>query len=100
MADEKIAVEFDPGFMRVSMEMWQKATDMKIPLHDDFKIHFMENRRALLAGFIKTGQAWMAVLQAMNSTSKADELDAVRAEVKAFVAWAEQGLAELAALRE
>jgi hypothetical protein len=82
------------------MEMWQKATDMKIPLHDDFKIHFMENRRTLLAGLIKTRQAWMAVLQAMTSTFQADELDVVRGEVKAFVDWVERGLAELAALRE
>jgi hypothetical protein len=37
MADEKIAVEFHPGIMRVSMELWQNATDTKTPLHDEIK---------------------------------------------------------------
>ncbi|MDT8840343.1 hypothetical protein ParKJ_23230 [Paraburkholderia fungorum] len=100
MADEKIAVEFDPGFMRVSMEMWQNATDMKIPLHDEFKIHFMQNRRSLLDGFVKTGKAWLMVLRSMKSTVQADELDGLCADVHAFVDWAERGLADLTALRD
>ena len=43
-----IVVEFDPDFMLVSMEMWRKSLDMQIPIADEFKIHFMENRRRLL----------------------------------------------------
>ncbi len=100
MADEKIAVEFDPGFMRVSMEMWRNATDMKIPLLDEFKIHFMQNRRSLLDGFVKTGKAWLMVLRTMTSTSQSDELDRLRTDVQAFVDWAERGLSDLAALRQ
>ncbi|CAE6843836.1 hypothetical protein R69658_06847 [Paraburkholderia aspalathi] len=100
MADEKLNVEFDPGFMRVSMDMWRSATDMTIPVLDTFKFHFMEQRQSLLMGFVKTGKAWLMVLATMTSTAQGSELDTLRAEVKVFAEWAERGLAELAARRD
>lgn len=96
--DAVFPVELDPSFIRVSMDMWRNATDMKIPLHDAFKIHFMERRKALLEGFEKTGKAWLAMLRAMKSTSNASELVALRADIEEFVRWAEDGLATLAHL--
>lgn len=35
------------------MTMWRDAVDMKIPVHDNFKIHFIEKRAALLENFTK-----------------------------------------------
>lgn len=96
--DAVFPVELDPSFIRVSMDMWRNATDMKIPLHDAFKIHFMERRKSLLEGFEKTGKAWLAMLRAMKSTSNASELVALRADIEEFVRWAEDGLATLAHL--
>lgn len=96
--DAAFPVELDPSFIRVSMDMWRDATDMKIPLHDAFKIHFMERRKSLLEGFEKTGKAWLSMLRAMKPTSNASELVALRADIEEFVRWAEDGLATLAHL--
>lgn len=100
MNEDKIPVELDPAILRVSMQMWRDATDLRMPVHDSFKVHFMENRRSLLFGFAKTGRAWQMMLRAMSAPGNAAELDALRAEVAAFVQWAEAGLAELQRLAE
>ncbi|MFM0608729.1 hypothetical protein PQR05_29785 [Paraburkholderia sediminicola] len=98
---ERLAVELDAEMMRVSMRTWRNATDMKMPIHDAFKIHFMRNRRGLLEGFAKTGGAWLNMLN-WSAVAQSNEaaLEALKAEVKEFVAWAEQGLAELDALKD
>lgn len=96
--DVAFPVELDPSFIRVSMDMWRKATDMQIPLHDAFKIHFMERRKSLLEGFEKTGKAWLAMLRGMKPTSNASELVALRTDIEEFVRWAEDGLETLARL--
>lgn len=96
--DAAFPVELAPSFIRASMDMWRNATDMKIPLHDAFKIHFMERRKSLLEGFEKTGKAWLAMLRAMKPTSNASELVALRADIEEFVRWADDGLATLAHL--
>ncbi|MDO8771976.1 MAG: hypothetical protein Q7K57_25375 [Burkholderiaceae bacterium] len=31
-------LDFDPAWLRTSMSMWRDATDLKVPLHDDFKV--------------------------------------------------------------
>lgn len=99
MKDKKIAVEFDPGFMREIMLLWRDSLDMKMPVHDKFKVHFIVHRRGILENYVKTGKAWSMFLNAMIATASADDLDELRAEVLAFVGWAENGLAELAALK-
>ena len=35
------------------MDMWRDVVDMKIPVHDNFKIHFIEQRASLLENFDK-----------------------------------------------
>ncbi|WP_162878020.1 hypothetical protein [Trinickia diaoshuihuensis] len=94
--DAAITVEFDPSFIRGSVEMWRSATDMQILLHDTFKIHFMERRKPILEGFKMTGKAWLSMMRSMKSTTSARELSALCGEIEAFVKWAEDGLAELA----
>jgi len=99
MDAELITVEFEPGYIRSSMELWKAALDMKIPVHDAFKIHFMENRHTLLEGYVKTGKAWLMMIRAMKVKSGAEALDRLRAEVEEFVTWSEDGLRALDALR-
>jgi hypothetical protein len=94
----RIAVDFDPDVLRASMDLWRKATDMEIPLADQFKIHLMERRRALLEGFVKTGAAWTMILRDMKATDGADELERLREDVRSFDKWAEGGLKSLDAL--
>lgn len=45
-------LELDPDWLRTSMTMWRDAVDMKIPVHDNFKVHFIERRGSLLEGFV------------------------------------------------
>jgi hypothetical protein len=93
----KIPVSFDPGSVTSAIQLWREATDMKMPLHDDFKIHFMKNRRKLLDGFERTANAMSMVLAGMTATDDAGavELAKVRAELAAFSQWAKDGLREL-----
>jgi len=91
-------VTLNAGFLRESMALWRDATDMKMPLHDTFKIHFMQRRQSLLEGFQKTGKAWLMMLSAMRPASTPEDLAALRHDIEAFVRWAGDGLEELRCL--
>lgn len=92
-------LDLDPEWLRTSMNMWRDTVDMKIPIHDDFKIHFIEKRAVLLENFTKTGTSWMMVLRACKAAGRdLVELDALKADVEAFKKWADDGLKELHAM--
>lgn len=92
-----ITVQFDPAGARASMDLWRDATDMKIPVADEFKIHFMQNRRPLLTGFERTGKAWRMILADMSAGgADGEELAQLRFDVDRFIAWAQDGLREIA----
>lgn len=96
--DDKKAftVRLDPGMIRMSMQLWRDATDMKIPIHDSMKLHFIANRRAMLANHKKTATAWSMMLEAMRAPGLDQKcLDELQAQVEEFGAWAKAGLAEL-----
>ena len=89
-------VDLDPEFLRTSMTLWRDAVDMKMPIHDDFKIHFMQNRAKLLDGFVNTATSWSLLLSACKQeASEAESLEQLKADVQAFKKWAKDGLAEL-----
>lgn len=52
--------------IRASMKLWRDSIDMKIPVADEFKIHFMQNRQPILEGFVKTGTTWLTMLRDMT----------------------------------
>lgn len=90
-------VTLDPGFLQESMRLWRQATDMQLPLHDKFKLHFMQNRRPILTNHVKTARDWLMVMRAM-SPATAEEEGALRdllAEVEEFCSWAKAELAKL-----
>jgi hypothetical protein len=92
-------LDFDPELLRTSMDLWRAAVDMTIPVHDDFKVRFLERRQELLEGFVRTSGAFKMVLDACNAAG-ADlvELDAIKAEVELFHQWAVNGLKDLGTL--
>lgn len=100
--DQRIQIAFDPAFIRTSMELWRETTDMKIPVHDSFKVHFMQNRGAILRNFAKTAGAWTMMFHGLEATSPedAEALAAVRAEVEAFGEWAKLEIAKLERVAE
>lgn len=94
---DKIQVTLDLSFIRVSMDLWRQTTDMKLPVHDNFKVHFMQNRGPILRNFAKTATAWSSMLRAMAPTTPEDAqaLDVARTEVEEFGGWATSEIAKL-----
>ncbi|MGX9221936.1 hypothetical protein ACWV27_26610 (plasmid) [Massilia varians] len=70
---------------------------MQLPLHDEFKLHFMQNRRPILANHAETAKAWAMVLRAMAPATAAEEgaLNALLTEVEEFGTWVNSELAKL-----
>lgn len=92
-------IQFDPDTLRVSMQMWREAVDLTIPMRDDLKIHFMENRRPILASYAATSRSWATVLHSMTPAPEDKaEFDQLRLEVDDFGAWAQRELDELTKL--
>jgi hypothetical protein len=90
-------VGLDPSYILVCMEMWRDATDLKIPLRDDFKVHFITRRHTLLANCEKTATAWSMILGSMRAHGNHQmRLDECREKVEEFKSWAKAELAELA----
>lgn len=94
---KKIQVGIDLSFVRVSMELWRQTTDMKVPVHDDFKVHFMQNRGQILRNFSNTATAWSMMLRGMEPATPEDTqaLDAARTEIEEFGGWAKDEMAKL-----
>jgi len=92
-------IEFNPDHIRSSIDLWRSATDMKIPVHDEFKLHFIKNRGAILGNFERTAKSWLSLLRAMTPVpeSKA-EFDQLKAAVEEFGAWATTELEKLQAI--
>ncbi|MCU1533485.1 MAG: hypothetical protein JWO49_3056 [Arthrobacter sp.] len=85
-------LELDPAWLRTSMTLWRDAVDMNIPIHDDFKVHFLQRRGVLLDGFTKTATAWSMLLNACKAEGDAlAELVSLKADVEQFKQWAEDG---------
>lgn len=81
------------------MTFWRDAVDLKIPVHDDFKVNFMGRRGPLLDGFIKTGSDFLIFLRSCKAEGDdLVELDALKTEVEYLKKWAENGLKELRAM--
>ena len=94
-------IEFDPDMIRVSIELWRKATDMEIPLAPSIRSHFLSRRGAILEGFIKVASNWLTLLDSCSATGDdLDQLDALRNEIEEFKAWDKAGILELKRLAE
>lgn len=89
-------LDLDCAWLRTSMELWRDAVDMNIPMHDDFKVHFWENRAAFLDGFTKTATAWLMLLDSCKADGDAlAELAVLKADVEQFKTWAQDGARDL-----
>lgn len=92
-----IQATFDPSFIRMAMQMWRETTDLKVPVHDDFKVHFMQNRGQILSNFANTATAWSMMLRALTPVGAEDTkaCEALRGEIEEFQAWAKSEIAKL-----
>jgi hypothetical protein len=89
-----IAVRFDPDAILASIELWRQSIDLKIAMKDEFKLHFIENRRPILENYGRAAGLWMSLLGAMQPVDLGAEADlaSLRAEVEDFAVWAESEL--------
>ena len=78
------------------MRLWRDSVDLRIPMRDDFKLHFIERRVELLGGFEKTATAWLIALRRAvpDAGSKAD-FETLISEIENFSAWATLELKKL-----
>jgi hypothetical protein len=83
--------------MRESLSLWRQATDMQIPMHDEFKLHFMQNRQKILANHANTARSWSMLLRAMKPSTPSEQtgLDAILTQVEEFGTWANSQIAEM-----
>lgn len=41
-------IDLDPERLRRCMRLWRESVDLQIPMKDEFKLHFMKQRPAIL----------------------------------------------------
>ena len=93
-------VELDTSNLSGMMSLWRDATDMKVRLSDEAKLHMLANRARVLKNMVGVADHWRTFLQAC--TAQGEELAALNAfkdEVASFRQWATDGLNELKELR-
>jgi flagellar biosynthesis regulator FlaF len=93
-------IDLDPDSLRHLMASWRMATDIELAMDDRLKIQLIARRGEILAKFVVTARAWLILLRACSAGAAAQDLEALRAEVTAFGAWAQQELEALRRLRQ
>lgn len=89
-------LQLDPHAIRNHMTLRRAATDMKLPMDERLKVHFITRRAELLSNFSLTAGAWMLLLHACVAEGQdGATLDSLKAEILDFKTWAEDGLQEL-----
>ncbi|MFM9428058.1 putative lipoprotein [Variovorax sp. GrIS 2.14] len=89
-------VEFDTGNLSGMMSLWRDATDMKVKLSDEAKLHMLVNRARMLKNMVGVADHWRTFLQACSASGDdLSKLNAFRDEVASFRQWATDGLNEL-----
>ena len=86
----------DPETIRSLIALRRAATDMKLPMNERMKLHFITRRGDLLSNFSLTAAAWMILLHTCSATP-GDEaaLQQLKQEVVEFKDWADEGLQAL-----
>ncbi|WP_454739631.1 hypothetical protein [Cupriavidus necator] len=77
------------------MDIYRDTIDLKVPIKDEFKVHFMQRRRDILTNFSHNGKAWSLLLQCMKPSEDPAEFDALTMQVKEFRDWADAELRKL-----
>ena len=78
------------------MNMWRDTVDLKLPMLDEFKVHFMRQRRTILSNYSSAARAWLTVLTSCKGEgSDQDALRELILEVTEFKDWAEASVQQL-----
>lgn len=86
----------DPEYIRGLMAVRRAATDMKLPMDERMKLHFMTRRQDLLCNFTLTAGAWMMMLNGCGARgADSAALASLKADIVEFKDWADESLQEL-----
>lgn len=89
-------IDLDASFADTCIELWRNSVDLKMPMADEFKTHFMEQRGTILRNFEQTASAWLMLLgRAVPAAADKADFDAFVETIKAFRAWAKDEIAVL-----
>lgn len=92
-------IDLDPEDLRSSMSLWRDSVDLKIPMADEFKVHFMNRRQSILGNFVNTSNAWLVLLRSCKAIDVGqDEFAVLLSEVRDFHNWAQTELRGLQTL--
>jgi len=81
------------------MAVWSAVTDLKPPMQDDLRVHFMARRGELLAHFSNVADSWLLILDKCSAQGMAQaDLQALCSEIAAFKTRADEGMNELRGL--
>lgn len=91
-----ITVTLNTEELETQIELWRATVDMKIPISDLLKLHFIAKRREILTGLLETGRHYDALLALMEPVEADKERFAEsRRKVQEFRRWAADGLHDL-----
>lgn len=82
----------------VMLKLWRDGVDLRMPMADEFKLHFISQRKSILQNFEQVSSAWLLFMGAMSSQDNLDEFNEMRAEIKQFNEWAKQEIIAVNAL--
>ena len=99
MGRKRVTVTLDPRNLRSFMELWKGSADVRLPMDDALKIHFIAKRREILSNCELTAAAWlMAFDDCEAEDGHRTELDGLVREIREFRDWAKSGIAEFGGL--
>ena len=91
-----ITVTLDTEDLDMQIDLWRSTVDMKIPIADHLKLHFITKRRDILATMLETGKHYDAMLALMEPVeADRERFTQLRQKVQEFRRWAADGLYEL-----
>lgn len=91
-----LQLDLDLESFRNHMALRRAATEMRLPMDERLKVHFITRRAELLANFSITAGAWMLLLHGCQAQGEdRAALARLKDEVFEFKEWAEEGLQQL-----
>lgn len=89
-------LDLDPEHIRTQMRLRRAATDMKLPMDEKLKLHFITQRGPMLSNCSITAGSWMMLLHGCCAEGEQKaHLEALKREILEFKEWAEDGMQEL-----
>ncbi|KVN83453.1 hypothetical protein [Burkholderia ubonensis] len=95
-----MTIKIEVEALRMVMQLNRDAVDMKVPMLDEFKLHFMRNRRRILENYRLQGTGMLMAMDALRSDDDDKDLAELKAEVVRYQDWVIDEIGKIDALKE